>query len=373
MLLKKSLNQISSEPQILGAAMKSIILCFLLLFSLSLSAEESSSETVEVKNEYEGDFAAVELENLAGNITIEEGEKLEYSGRIQATDKDATRAKALAAKVSFATTEEDNCLKIRVEYPVSEHTLFYYPTKIEGRKSASKSRARLIYQGREVTLFADATPAAVQLSCDITLKVPKGILIKVRNCAGKVLAHTLNRDLKIDTSSANVLLTQVSGRSTIQTATGAIALEECKGDYSLNSGTGSIRFKKCDLQELAIHNGSGVIEGDSSTIKWLGAFSGSGRVELDDCTVSDAMKADTGTGIIKMKGDFSHLQALHLQTGTGSITFTTTAFPALDLQVTTGSGRIENRAPVSDKPIGTAVVRSGSGNIKINSMKRKRK
>jgi len=375
--------------------MRAVFFVFCLLAPFALHAEdEVYNETVEIKNEYQidADVKLIEIENLAGVITIETGDEkiVESIVQVHACDKEKERAKMLAGKVGIQSTQDGEKLRLLVEYPLSEHSIYYYPIQTKGKKSSSKNRGRVLYQGREVTLFSDATPAAVQLSADVTLKVPKDIHVKVKNCTGTILVEKFSGELQGETAVGSVSLNQAQGSFTVQTGTGAIQLQDCQGTAFLNTGTGSIAvqslggaltvetgtgdidIKKCDLQEVRLHSGSGTVELEGTVAGALTAFTGSGKIALDDCVVKNMIKADTGTGIIKMKGDFSALKSLALQTGTGSITFTSTPFPALDFQVASGSGRIENQVE-SVGGVGSALIRTGSGNIKINTTKNKKK
>jgi DUF4097 and DUF4098 domain-containing protein YvlB len=91
--------------------------------------------------------------------------------------------------------------------------------------------------------------------------------------------------------------------------------------------------------------------------------------------------AETGSGDIRLAGDFSEIHRLDISTGSGDVTLVAHRTPQVRLQVSTGSGDIAVDLPVtritrSDRndlraeigaATGSGSISTGSGDVRVRS------
>ncbi|HXF28896.1 MAG TPA: DUF4097 family beta strand repeat-containing protein, partial [Chlamydiales bacterium] len=296
----------------------------ILLCPLFLMADDTTVEhIIETKHEYTiEEDAFIEVENMVGTLTIEpsENSKVQLASSFHAFSPEEARSTELAGKLRLDVVESPKKLTVRAEFPVEQHSLYYYPLAGGAKKQFSKGRTRMNYRGKEITFFSEPTPAAVYLFCDISIKVPQGMRMKVRNEVGIIHVKGFDGDLNCETSvagqniengkgkviaisgSGDVSITVFSGQAACYTASGKVNCRKMYGASELivQTGSGPALFEGCILKELNIETGSGVIEVGKSKIDSMRTSTGSGKVSLDDCEVNNELKIETGSGSVKM-------------------------------------------------------------------------
>lgn len=388
---------------------KAVNLLFYILFlaaSCPLWAEGDTvvEHVIETKYEYVlAEGTQIEVENFIGTLTIQpsDGPRMQLIASTHAFSDQEARAKELATKLHLDVSQKANTWALKVNFPVDQHSLYYYPITDGSKKGLSKGRFRTNYRGKEVTIFTDKTPAAVHLFAEIVLKVPKGMQLTVHNEVGSVAVVGFAGTMDIETGlaaqhigscSGTIAATSNGGDITIDTSSGTITCLNAAGKVSckkmqsdqevyIQTGSGHVQCDGCTLKALCVQTGSGAIELEKSNLETIQVETGSGRVELSDTKVVQAASIHTGSGQIKVKGDLSRLKTLDLATGSGRIECMLTPFPPLQFNVHSGKAVKVQVASLKvprgtlrsfvgstvEQPIGEATIVSGSGQIKLST------
>ena len=385
--------------------------------------EQPFEYIVESKGEIgvENNFT-IEVINLIGTVTVEssQGSNVEWQTVVHSVAKDEKRAKELGEKLKIKIDEEQTPKKIAITalYPISEHSIYYYPAKENGAKESRKKRekergafkykTKLAYQDKDVTVMTEPSLAAIYLFADITLKVPQGGKVVVKNYVGKMKIHDFVGELDVESMSAPIHLIKGQGKLFFSTANGSVDVQEydgeingasgdakltcssCTGCVQLNTGSGQIVFDDSNFELVHAKSGSGAISLKRSTGDLL-LTTGSGRIQAEDFKAKKFVKIETGSGDIRLKGDFSLLEKLLVQTGSGDISFVSTPFPKIFFDVRSASGEVSVKVPtMRSKPAyynifmgsidqtldetkeneATAIIRSGSGDIRLGTLRK---
>jgi DUF4097 and DUF4098 domain-containing protein YvlB len=274
--------------------------------------------------------------------------------------------------------------------------------KNEGKKKGPyKGKSRLQYHGKDVMVLSDSSPAAILLYTCIHVKVPAQGTFVVKNSFGEVVAKALQGaltvqttaaliraeegqgELMVSTGSGNIDIMKHEGHVTGFTGSGDMTFSSCAGSCALEAGISTISIKDCTFGQAHVKSGAGVIS-LKATAADLIATTGSGKVMAEDFIGKKLFKVESGSGNVRVKGDFSQLEELFIQTGSGNIAFISTPFPKLAFDITTGNGRIAVAIPgFKTKQTLTrsvkfgegrpASIRTGSGNVNIETVKLKKK
>jgi len=381
---------------------------------------EPFEQVVEAKGEIAvGSDFTIEVLNLVGTVTVEssQGTAVEWQTTIHSIAKEEKRAKELGDKLKIKVEEKSESKKVQLtaSYPVSEHAIYYYPAKEDGAKESRKKRekggfkykTKLAYQDKEVTVMTEPSLAAIYLFADITLKVPQGVKVEVKNYVGKITAHDFAGELDGESVTAPMNIIMSQGKLSFSTASGTVAIEgyegeivgssgdaklvcsTCRGSVQLNTGSGQIVIDDSNFETIQAKSGSGAISLQKSSGNLL-LTTGSGRIQAEGFVAKKFVKIETGSGAIRLKGDFSALEKLFIQTGSGDINFVSTPFPKLFFDVRSASGEISVKVPtMQSKPthhnvfIGSidqtvegeagAIMRSGSGDIRLGTLRKAKK
>ena len=329
--------------------------------------------------------------------------KIEALFHISASSSDKEKAQAIVSSIQIKTEGDPKKVSMAVDFP-SEHTIFYYPGVVSPKKSLlQKTRSHVRYHGREMTIFSEPSPAALSISVDVHLKVPRGGTLKVDNLVGALTARGPECDMNVETMTADVAIENVKGKVNVATSsgniviqtltgplqcmsgTGKIALTDIQGDVAANCATGTISLSSSEFANATLETGTGSITVTKSKGD-LNALTGSGKVHIDEHRDARLLRIRTGTGSIRLKGDFSILETFCIQTGTGNVTFASTPFPEALFEISVGIGQIAIDVPglktkghpvrkfhgsIHETPKGSGTIRAGSGNIKISTSQKK--
>lgn len=364
----------------------------------------------------------IEVINLVGTVTVEgsQDSKVEWQTVVRSVAKDEKRAKELGEKLKIKIDDEQEPKKIAITalYPISEHSIYYYPPKESGGKESRKKKERergvfkyktkLAYQDKEVTVMTEPSLAAIDLFTDIILKVPQGGKVVVKNYVGKITVNDFLGELNVESMTAPIRLVKGQGKLFFSTASGAVDVQgyngeingasgdaklecsSCTGCVQLTTGSGQIVFDDSNFELAQAKSGSGSISLQKSTGNLL-LTTGSGRIQAENFRAKKFVKIETGSGDVRLKGDFSLLEKLLVQTGSGDISFVSTPFPKLLFDVRSASGEVSVKVPTMQaKPAyynvfmgsidqalagtleteATAIIRSGSGDIRLATLRK---
>jgi len=390
---------------LLGLLLLQTSVCFSEETPIDVPIHAPIEAVIETKCEFEAQGGyTLEVDNLMGTLVVEAGteNKIEVVAQVYATAKDAARAKELAEKVRIVANSVDKKVTVFAEYPLGAHSIYYYPMKNEGKKKGPhKGKSRLQYHGKDVMVLSDSSPAAISLHVSIHIKVPPQVTLVLKNYFGEMVTKGVQADLTLETVAASMQVVEGQGKVMVSSGSGTLDLMKhdgdvcgytgsgdstlvaCSGNCALEAGASAISLKECTLDRVSIRSGSGSIVLKATTAN-LTATTGSGKVVVEDFVGKKLFKIETGSGSVKVKGDFSQLEELYIQSGSGNVTFVSTPFPKLAFDVTTGNGRITVTVPgfktkqssaraVKFGEGNVAFIRTGSGNVCIETARTKKK
>ena len=312
----------------------------------------------------------LDLENLAGKVVIEGG-----GGDIRVEAIIHAENQKLLNSLDLRFEEGAN-LVVRADYP-ENYSTFYYPGGNGWNGSTSTK-----YQGRRVKVVSRDTSKAVGLWVDFRIQVPTGVNVKVKNSAGSVEAQEVGGGLNIDTGSGAITISGGSGNVMADTGSGSVDVSNRVGDVNADTGSGSVTITavtgnvNADTGSGSVRltdvEGEGILAdtGSGSVILTnvrgaINADTGSGSVKGEDLAPRGQLRVDTGSGGIRLAGDFTQVEGFELDAGSGSVSLTG-ALPGLDLEVSTGSGGIDVDIPgleVLSKSRDELRARSGGGGV----------
>lgn len=308
----------------------------------------------------------VEIENLAGHVTIEpaSGGEGSIEATVTASDDSAAEAQALASLVEVTFVPRGDRLVVHAHYPVERYDTYHYPQAGDGGSwpFGGGSRSTTRYQGQRVTVVSRPRGGAVTLYTDFVLRLPPGVGATVDNVAGDLDATGVQGPLAFDTSSGSLRATSGEGSVAVDTGSGDVAVSDYHGEVDADTGSGDVTLRHL-RGTVRIDTGSGDVELEdvegerivadtgSGDIRFrdvrgeLDADTGSGDVEARDLVARGRLRADTGSGEVTLAGDLSGLESLVIETGSGDVTVDASRLPPMDLTISTGSGGMDVDLP----------------------------
>jgi hypothetical protein len=148
-----------------------------------------------------------------------------------------------------------------------------------------------------------------------TLEVPDKTTVNLNTGSGDISIAELEIDLRSNTGSGNIDVSNVKGTLDFNTGSGDIEVLQANGDLSANTGSGSIRASK----------GNG--DFDFNT--------GSGNIVLDE--MKGDLRANVGSGDIRAKA-ITLAGSSSFNSGSGDVNVTLATSPDYGISVNSGSG-----------------------------------
>lgn len=393
---------------------KSFIILSLIGASFTLchadETDKLKERQIELKNEFSVDpETVIEFENLMGKVTVTASatDTLQAIVKVHAFKEQEGQAKDLANKVTLQNLSEDpKKINLLIGYPVGESFLYYYPHSFKGKPSSKRSnffRNRLLYQGKDVTVTNELSPGCNYLYADVDLTVPKNAKLNLKNHIGSVVVKDLDGDFSFEGVSANLQAQGGKGKLFFSNGNGTVEIQSKKDGIDGSIGSGKVQLTSCGsnvhidagsadieiidsvLGDCAIQTGSGDVTLSKSEAD-VTVSTGSGTVRTDDFTSKKQFQVETGSGSVRLKGNFSPLQKFLIETGSGNISMQSTPFPNMIFAVITGSGKINIQVPGLEVPrgdirsfrgslgtgdLGLGTIRTGSGDIRLHTASKK--
>jgi len=371
----------------------------------SVPLPEHSSERTISRSFAAEQGMVVELENLAGRITLAGAAasgQISFEGVVRAGADSQEEADGLAASLELTFDESSRRLVISAVYPVDDHDVYFFPgddvvAGIAHLFGGSKSMMK--YQGKRVTVVNRPTSGSVMLSADITLTLPAGVSAEVDNGVGRIEVEGVHGglilnsksgdisvasgagDLELGTLSGDILVTEHDGNVGADTGSGDIEIAGVQGDVWADTGSGDVIVSDMEGTSLTADTGSGNIELENVSGSVL-ADTGSGDVSGSNMVLGARLVCDTGSGDVDMSGDLSRVEEIVLAAGSGDIDLELLhTIPALYLRINTSSGSIDVDLPDleiirserrhMEARVGEAgakaKIKTGSGNIRVSA------
>lgn len=180
---------------------------------------------------------------------------------------------------------------------------------------------------------------------DIQIEVPSGTAVKLATFSADITVRGRIGGADVASGSASIEIEQVDGDLRLRYGSGSCTVARVTGSVQSRSGSGTARF--------------GEIDGDLSC--------GCGSGELDVRVVHGAVRSRSGSGSASLHSVYGDVD---LASGSGPMSIGLPAGRPAQLDVTTGSGRVNSELPIEDAPTSkqhsiTVRARTGSGNIRL--------
>ncbi len=327
----------------------------------------------------------IELENLAGTITLEgaSGGQIEVAATIHADDGGGADAQTLLGLIEIEFESSNDELDIMVSYPVDRYERFHYPAPGRGR-----TRTTAEYQDERIVVTSDDDDA-VKVWVDFVIRVPQGVSADIENIAGSVSATDLGGDLtadthfgdvtvsggagdvEADTGSGDVRVSDRDGDVSADTGSGDVDITDIDGDVSADTGSGDVTVIGVEGRRVEVDTGSGDVRLERVSGS-LTADTGSGDIEAEDLRAGAVLSADTGSGDVVLSGDMSQVEDIQIDTGSGDVELNMSAAPGMRLTIDTGNGSInvdlpDLRTQTSRRNFFRGEVGDGSAEVNIST------
>lgn len=306
---------------------------------------------------------SVAIYNLAGHVEVVRGSGSDVVVRI-------TRGGADASALSIETGQIRGRSTLRIIYPDDE--IVY---RDMGRRSSTSMNVRRDGtfsdggngRGNRVRIRGDG--GGLEAWADLVIEVPVGNDFAVHLAVGEVEARGVEADVLIDTGSGRVVATDIVGALDIETGSGGVVVRGVVGDLRVETGSGRVEVSDVSGREIAIETGSGGVRGVGLDADVLSVDTGSGSIELESVR-SSKIVLDTGSGSIDIELT-SDIDVLEADTGSGSVTVRAPSDLGAEVEIKTGSGRIDLDFPLEVRSVRRNHVRGtigdGRGRIEIDT------
>jgi hypothetical protein len=281
----------------------------LLVAASSAAAQESKRYTLA------GDEFAVY--NLAGEVTVSGGSGTAVVVEVTAIGADAGR-------LTVESGELRGIRVLRVLYPADEivyralgrgsHTDFTIRTDGTWGDFGGHWRGRA--DGRRITIRGDGS--GLEAAANLRITVPEGKKVGIYLGVGRVEAHNVAGDLRLDAASADITARQIRGGLNIDTGSGDVRVETVEGAVSLDTGSGDVTVTGMARGSLGVDTGSGSVLGSRLSCTAINVDTGSGDVRLDRVT-APRLSLDTGSGTVHVELT-GPLEEMSVSTGSGDVT-----------------------------------------------------
>ncbi|HEV7192055.1 MAG TPA: DUF4097 family beta strand repeat-containing protein [Jatrophihabitantaceae bacterium] len=182
-------------------------------------------------------------------------------------------------------------------------------------------------------------------SIAITVTVPSGTAMKLSTFTAPISTNGRGGSADVAAGAADIRLDRVDGELRLRVGSGNAEIESVTGTAQVRTGSGNARF--------------GEVRGD------LTCACGSGGLEVERALGN--VRSRSGSGAANLGAVFGDVD---LASGSGAVSIGLPQGHSAQLQLTTGSGRVESDLPVDDAPVPQAKrisirARTGSGDITL--------
>lgn len=312
--------------------------------------------------------ATVRLANLAGHVELAmgSGNEVRVEATVHAEGRSAAETQKLLDGMKWvAGKDRKGRDQWSLTYPVDDYRGFHYPGQEEDDGSIwwkllntfNVGKTTSTYLGERVTLYGTRSSSVPTLYTDLTITLPRGADLAVRNVVGEIVGGELEGSLDldtgsggvelagfsgtlvVDTGSGSVRLGWVRGESNVDTGSGAIRIGELIGNGDFDTGSGSIRVDKVAAGRLIADTGSGSIEISDGSVGNLDADTGSGSIRVLGVDV-ETFVGDTGSGGVTLESPLTRAKSVDIDTGSGSVKIVASRDASFDLDTSLGSGNL---------------------------------
>ena len=343
---------------------------------LAATATAHASETRRIEKEFDlPTHGTVEIHNLAGAATVvpATGTRLRVVAVVHAEASAGRSASELAESITLERRERGSNLVLEARYPVDRHDHYHYPGRASSGSADGESSwlgnlvgagsNRLTYLGSRVQVSRSAERDAATLWVDLRVEVPSGARVHLANSVGQIESTGVVATQSLDTGSGDVVVRDAQGDLVVDTGSGKVDVSGVVGEtVSADTGSGNVTLAAVDSTSIDVDTGSGNV----SLLDCRGSLdidTGSGEIRGRGLGFGPRLLADTGSGDVRLAGDFSEVRDLRVDTGSGDVSLDVDGDLAVRLAVSTGSGSIDVTAggTAASRARGSLTVTLGDG------------
>jgi hypothetical protein len=319
------------------------------------------------------------IANLAGTIDLVSAASgpLKVVATVHAEGASASETRELLEAMRWVQ-ERDGTWNLA--WPVDRYDEFSYLDDVRSWGSSSSGR----FRGERVRVYGRPRRGAPMLYADLSISVPRGSELVVRNVVGNVRGRHLAARLTVDTGSGNVKLTGVDGSLSVDTGSGDIDLADVSGTLRLDTGSGDVRIEGAEGPSLHVDTGSGDVLVTRGRLPEVKVDTGSGDIEIVEVQLT-ALDVDTGSGDVIVRGGLAGARQVRIDTGSGGVHLLGGRDFEFDLVTDVGSGNVRvgyedaevrrSRRDITGARRGsgrtTVVVGTGSGDVVVAPLSRR--
>lgn len=334
------------------------------------------------------------------------------SGRYVLHGKRVTICNAIGEATMVPTDGPDVVVEVTKRGPDADRLRF------EVGQCDGAERLRIVYPGnrvvdpemdgnslRETTLEGCCQTERIRFTrkgdglnarADLVIHVPRDVRLSLGLAAGSVKAERLNASLDIDTGSATILITDMTGALAIDSGSGGATITGFRGALAIDSGSGGIEIEELD-GKLSVDSGSGGVTLSRVRADKMAIDAGSGPIKGDDL-VAGSMAVDSGSGgidLVRLNGETISLEcgsggihadlvdsprSLHIESGSGGVQLTAPRDLDATLQISCSKKQLDVGVPVTASKIsssyfegvagsgrGLIVIENGSGGVSLQT------
>lgn len=340
------------------------------LTAVGLALAASAPGLVEGQDVHRISGTAVAIYNLAGQVEVVPGSGSEVVVRVNRGGRDASRLQIETGPIGGRGT-------LRVIYPSDE---IVYPEMGRGSNTNQRVRSDGTFSdggsgdGDRVSLRGSGD--GLEAWADLVVEVPTGRNMEIYLAVGRADARGVRGDLRVDTGSGSVNVSDITGALLVDTGSGSVDVRDVRGDLLVDTGSGRIDAARIVGDDVELDTGSGRIVVDGVEARRLRVDTGSGGIQVTGVRSPD-VEVDTGSGGVEVEL-LADIERFVVDTGSGSVTVRVPDGFGAEIELDTGSGRIEVELPMEVRSArrdyvsgrigdggGRLSIDTGSGGIEI--------
>ena len=301
----------------------------------------------------------VAVYNLAGHVEVVAGTGSEVVVRMTRGGSDAGRLSVESGRIGGRET-------LRVIYPSDE---VVYPemgrnsnTNLEVRSDGTFSDGR----GGGDRVRVRGSGNGLEAWADLVVEVPANRRTEIYLAVGRAEARGVRGDLRIDTGSGEVAVTDITGALEVDTGSGSVDVQGVRGDVLVDTGSGRVDASALSGDDVELDTGSGEVVVRGVEARRLRVDTGSGEIRVTGVR-SDDVEVDTGSGAVEVEL-LQDIESFTVDTGSGSVTVRVPDGLGAEVELDTGSGRIDVGLPMELRTARRDYVRGrvGDGNGRLS-------
>jgi hypothetical protein len=162
------------------------------------------------------------------------------------------------------------------------------------------------------------------VAIDYEITVPTETALRSRSGSGNQDVDGIHGTVDLESGAGDVQLRGINGDIRVQTGSGNVHGRELNGAIRATAGSGDLELEETGAGDIQIHTGSGNIEVRG---------------------INGGLRADAGSGDITAEG--VQKGEWEVRSGSGNVRLRVPSETAFDLDLTTGSGTVDVRHPVT--------------------------